>query len=70
MTSIRETKITAVPDSQLQQEGRKESNLAERSYALKRERHCEFFQAGDPAMVNAALGNLRVHLARKHGLIG
>ncbi len=28
-----------------------------------------FFQAGDPAMVNAALGNLRVHLARKLGLI-
>lgn len=28
-----------------------------------------FFQAGDPAMVNAALGNLRVHLAGRLGLI-
>lgn len=27
-----------------------------------------FFQAGDPAMVNAALGNLRVHLGGKLGL--
>lgn len=28
-----------------------------------------FFQAGDPAMVNAALGNLRVHLGHKLGLV-
>ena len=28
-----------------------------------------FFQAGEPDMVNAALGNLRVHLAEKLGLI-
>ena len=28
-----------------------------------------FFQAGDPEMVNAALGNLRVHIADKMGLI-
>lgn len=28
-----------------------------------------FFQAGEPAMVNAALGNLRVHLGEKLGLI-
>lgn len=28
-----------------------------------------FFQAGEPAMVNAALGNLRVHLGQKLGLI-
>ena len=28
-----------------------------------------FFQAGEPGMVNAALGNLRVHLGEKLGLI-
>ena len=28
-----------------------------------------FFQAADPVVVNAALGNLRVHLAREKGLI-
>ena len=28
-----------------------------------------FFQAGEPDMVNAALGNLRVHIAEKMGLI-
>lgn len=28
-----------------------------------------FFQAGDPAMVNAALGNLRVHLGEMLGLV-
>ncbi len=28
-----------------------------------------FFQAGEPAVVNTALGNLRVQLAREHGLI-
>lgn len=28
-----------------------------------------FFQAGEPAMVNAALGNLRVHLGNQLGLI-
>ena len=46
-----------------------EERTAIRERLDAREGDIIFFQAGDPAMVNAALGNLRVHIAHKLGLV-